>query len=61
MGRRSFVEMANQSSIELRAKRAPTEADGSPVSAVNTSNHSSNDPGQRGAVALTDHELTEFA
>ena len=31
------------------------------LSAVNTSNHSSNDPGQRGAVALTDHELTEFA
>ena len=29
-------------------------------SAVNRSIHSCNDPGQRGAVALTDHELTEF-
>ena len=31
------------------------------LSAINTSNHSSNDPGHRGAVAFTDHELTEFA
>jgi len=44
-----------------RRRPKPTADVPTSLSAVNTSNHSSNDPGQRGAVALTDHELTEFA
>ena len=44
-----------------RRRPKPTADVLTSLSAVNTSNYSSNDPGQRGAVALADHELTEFA
>jgi len=47
-----------------RSRRRPkptTDVLTTSLSAINASNHSCSDPGQRGAVALTDHELTEFA
>jgi hypothetical protein len=44
-----------------RRRPKPTADVLTSLSAINTSNHSCSDPGQRGAVALTDHELTEFA